>query len=111
MRSVGAIDEEAITSLAFIADLTKHIHTRVSAAGGDGGDGGGGSGASAIRPTSSMPSLSSVGSTSEEDGSAFHSFFPSFLWVLRDFVLDIVDEVGGARTCVSCAVAAAVLLL
>ena len=29
-----------------------------------------------------------------EDGQNFVSFFPSFLWVLRDFNLDIVDDVS-----------------
>ncbi len=77
--SVGAIDEEAITSLAFIADLTKHIHTKMSQ-----GD--------------SEAAAATGARSSDDDGAAFHSFFPSFLWVLRDFVLDIVDEVSSART-------------
>jgi hypothetical protein len=32
------------------------------------------------------------------DDSEVSLFFPSFLWVLRDFSLDLVDEEGGAMT-------------
>ncbi len=33
-----------------------------------------------------------------EDGTAYVTFFPSFLWVLRDFNLTLVDEVRGWGT-------------
>ncbi|KAF1776689.1 hypothetical protein PC129_g11674 [Phytophthora cactorum] len=63
-NSQGSVDEKAISGLSFIANLAKHI--KVSAA-GDGED---------------------------EDVMQFHSFFPSFLWVVRDFTLELVDEDG-----------------
>ena len=31
------------------------------------------------------------------DAMEFHKFFPSFIWVLRDFALDLVDEEGLAH--------------
>ncbi|CAI5742182.1 unnamed protein product [Hyaloperonospora brassicae] len=66
-NSQGSVDEKAIGGLSFIANLAKHI--RVSAA-----------------------------STGESDDDAdvrqLHSFFPSFLWVVRDFTLELVDEDG-----------------
>jgi hypothetical protein len=42
-----------------------------------------------------------------EDGSNFVSFFPSFLWVLRDFNLDLEDDVR-AMTCLLCSLIASV---
>ncbi|KAI9909079.1 hypothetical protein PsorP6_014819 [Peronosclerospora sorghi] len=64
-NSQGSVDEKAIHGLRFIANLAKHI--KVSA--------------SAIE-------------SEDEDVMQFHSFFPSFLWVVRDYTLELVDEDG-----------------
>ncbi|KAE9025742.1 hypothetical protein PR003_g11613 [Phytophthora rubi] len=64
-NSQGSVDEKAIGGLSFIANLAKHI--KVSASAGD---------------------------SEDEDATQFHSFFPSFLWVVRDFTLELVDEDG-----------------
>ena len=69
-NSLGSIDESAISNLSFVANLSRHI--RVS----DHGDSG----------------------ASELDAHEFHKFFPSFVWVVRDFALDLVDEYGTAIT-------------
>ena len=37
-----------------------------------------------------------AGGGAGEDALEFHKFFPSFIWVLRDFALDLVDEEGYA---------------
>jgi hypothetical protein len=66
-NSQGSVDEKAIGGLSFIANLAKHI--KVSASAGEGG-------------------------SEDEDVMQFHSFFPSFLWVVRDFTLELVDEDG-----------------
>ncbi|RLN72886.1 hypothetical protein BBJ28_00020679, partial [Nothophytophthora sp. Chile5] len=63
-NSQGSVDEKAIGGLSFIANLAKHIKVSASADGED------------------------------EDVMQFHSFFPSFLWVVRDFTLELVDEDG-----------------
>ncbi|RLN54762.1 hypothetical protein BBJ29_007776 [Phytophthora kernoviae] len=63
----GSVDEKAIGGLSFIANLAKHIKVSSSAEG--------------------------TGSE-DEDVMQFHSFFPSFLWVVRDFTLELVDEDG-----------------
>jgi len=65
-NSLGSIDENAINSLSFIANLSQHI--RIS------------SGTGPVRE--------------EEEALKFHQFFPSFHWVIRDFALDLVDEDG-----------------
>jgi hypothetical protein len=65
-NSVGSIDETALNNLSMVVELTKHIRTRASHE-SDGG---------------------------EETGAEFANFFPSFLWVVRDFALMLVDEHG-----------------
>ena len=71
----SAINEESIQNLGFIANLTQHIRVRSAHAGG-------GSGGSA------------AGSRDEDTLEDFNRFFPSFLWVLRDFGLALVDDEG-----------------
>lgn len=67
-NSHGSVDEKAINGLSFIANLAKHIKVS-SDAGGSGG-------------------------SNDDDVMQFHNFFPSFLWVVRDFTLELVDEDG-----------------
>ena len=81
--AVGAINEEAITNISFIADLTKHVQTRATT-------GGAGAGAGAGADTSAASSASSAAD--------LEAFCPTFLWVLRDFVLDLKDEDGLTMT-------------
>ena len=170
-NSVGAIDEEAIQSLTFIANLTKHIQLRsgagaaesavvagaaleASAAADEGGGGGGASSKRARGGAAASATLQSVaggeehyvgemraaartkraaakraaavrlreearrsagvrrvgggggggGGTDEEEedggGGAeereVSAFFPTFLWVLRDFSLALLDDDGAA---------------
>ncbi|KAI9917724.1 hypothetical protein PsorP6_012388 [Peronosclerospora sorghi] len=64
-NSQGSVDEKAINGLSFIANLAKHIKVSASAS-----------------------------ESEDEDVMQFHSFFPSFLWVVRDFTLELVDEDG-----------------
>lgn len=71
-NSLGTVDERAVENLSFIANLTQNIKIDTSARAGEGG-------------------LDSV-------AGELHRFFPSFLWVLRDFSLDLVDEEGNPIT-------------
>jgi DNA repair exonuclease SbcCD ATPase subunit len=67
-NSVGSIDENALNALSLVVELTKHIKTKSeSEAGGE-----------------------------PETGAEFANFFPSFLWVIRDFTLQLVDESGNS---------------
>jgi len=62
-NSVGSIDESALNSLSLVVELTKHIKTK-----------------------------SEKESSAPETGENFATFFPSFLWVVRDFTLQLVDD-------------------
>ncbi|TMW69572.1 hypothetical protein Poli38472_001728 [Pythium oligandrum] len=73
-NSQGSVDEKAIGGLSFIANLAKHI--KVSADPGN------------------RSSIASNANGGEDDVMQFHQFFPSFLWVVRDFTLELVDEDG-----------------
>mmetsp|Transcript_14472 Transcript_14472/g.34268 ORF Transcript_14472/g.34268 Transcript_14472/m.34268 type:complete len:1552 (+) Transcript_14472:171-4826(+) len=67
-NSVGSIDEGALNNLSLVVNLTKHIHVRSSAQGG------------------------------EDDGADFSQYFPTFLWLVRDFTLQLVTPDGQAFT-------------
>ncbi|TDH70327.1 hypothetical protein CCR75_003991 [Bremia lactucae] len=71
-NSQGSVDEKAISGLSFVANLAKHIKVSASAEEGGTSDG--------------------------ADVRQLHSFFPSFLWVVRDFTLELVDEDGDSIT-------------
>ena len=64
-NSLGSIDENAIQSLSFVINLSKHIQVK-----------------------------SNEKYSSEPDPNELASLFPSFLWVLRDFSLQLVDDNG-----------------
>ncbi|CEG43278.1 guanylate-binding n-terminal domain containing protein [Plasmopara halstedii] len=71
-NSHGSVDEKAISGLSFIAQLAKNIKVNATTEKGE--------------------------TDNEDDIMQFHSFFPSFLWVVRDFTLDLVDEDGDSIT-------------
>jgi hypothetical protein len=62
-NSVGTIDGQAIARLGLVAKLTKHIHTRAQPVG-----------------------------RSEDPGTDFASFFPSFTWIVRDMTVRLERE-------------------
>jgi hypothetical protein len=70
-NSLGSIDETAISNLSFIAQLSNHI-----------------------KITSSNPNAKD----DEEDAAEFFKIFPSFIWVVRDFALQLVDTDGDPIT-------------
>jgi len=61
-NSVGSIDENALNSLSLVVNLTKHIQFK------------------------------SGDSNSKDDAEDLAQIFPSFMWVVRDFALQLVDE-------------------
>jgi len=61
---LGSIDENAIQSLSFVINLSKHIH------------------------------LKNNQNPSQTDPDDLANLFPSFLWILRDFSLQLVDDNG-----------------
>jgi len=66
-NSVGSIDEGALNNLSLVVNLTKHIHVRSSNSG-----------------------------SAEDDGADFAQYFPTFLWLVRDFTLQLVNSDGQA---------------
>lgn len=64
-NSMGAIDEQAIDDLHLVLQLARHIHVK-----------------------------SRKSSNEEEKVAELSQYFPTFLWVLRDFHLRTVDENG-----------------
>ena len=148
-NSVGAIDEEAIQSLAFVANLTKHIQFR-SGSGAERGvaaaaplqdaasdisgsssdeDSDDDDGAGPVATSSYVATLrrdmrkrraaakrmhatrlleerrrmpGARGSNGDGDANTdaeLSTFFPTFVWVLRDFALELVDEVRRRAYC------------
>ena len=63
-NSVGSIDENALQNLSLVINLTKHIQ------------------------------IKSTGVTEDIDPEEFAKYFPSFMWVVRDFTLQLVDQEG-----------------
>ena len=61
-NSMGSIDEGALQNLNLVVNLTKHIH------------------------------IKSTGSPDEIDWEEYSEYFPSFMWVVRDFTLQLVDS-------------------
>lgn len=61
-NSMSAIDENALESLSLVINLSKHIH------------------------------VNSKPSAIAEDQSLFSRYFPAFMWVIRDFSLQLVDD-------------------
>ena len=63
-NSVGSIDENALQNLSLVINLTKHIQ------------------------------IKSAGLQEDIDPEEYAKYFPSFMWVVRDFTLQLVDQEG-----------------
>lgn len=62
-NSIGSIDENAIQNLSLVVNLTKNIHIK-----------------------------SQNSDSNDLDSEDYSNFFPSFIWVVRDFTLQLVDS-------------------
>lgn len=60
-NSVGAIDENALQQISLVINLTKHIQIKAGSA------------------------------REDTDPEEYANYFPAFLWVVRDFTLQLVD--------------------
>jgi hypothetical protein len=70
-NSHGSLDEQAIQHLSFVANLSRHVGLREA----------------------SEDELGPIGNTED-----LSSAFPAFFWVLRDFMLELVDDAGNPIT-------------
>ena len=59
---MGSIDESALQNLNLVINLTKHIHVKAK------------------------------GNPDEVDSEEYSEYFPSFMWVVRDFTLQLVND-------------------
>lgn len=67
-NSMGSIDENALQNLSLVINLTKHIQIKSGA------------------------------STDDIDPEEYAEYFPNFMWVVRDFSLQLVDKDGESMT-------------
>ena len=63
-NSTGSIDEQALQNINLVVNLTKHIH------------------------------LKSSKNNEDIDLKEFAEYFPSFMWVVWDFALQLIDQEG-----------------
>ena len=63
-NSVGSIDESALNNLSLVVNLTKNIQLKAST------------------------------NSEDVDTEEYSNHFPSFMWVVRDFTLQLVDQEG-----------------
>ena len=76
-NSLGTIDEKAIGALSFIAQLSRNIRLAPEAA------------------SSAGDSKAAKDKAAEAaEAAALRRFFPSFVWIVRDFALELQDEDG-----------------
>lgn len=61
---MGSIDESALQNLNLVVNLTKHIH------------------------------IKSNGNSDDIDSEEYSQYFPSFMWIVRDFTLQLENEDG-----------------
>lgn len=87
LNQVGPIDEAALDRLSLVAALTRRIRVRAD----EGGRGGGGR---RERGSSSSSSSSAANAAAAE----LSEFTPAFLWLLRDFYLQLADDRGQSIT-------------
>ena len=74
---MGTIDEQALQNLSLIVNLSKSIQVRNSRASSAGAS-----------------ELSAATGDGDGDPDELAKFFPSFMWVVRDFTLRLLDTEG-----------------
>ena len=69
-NSMGSIDENALQSLSFVSSISKHIKIKTETNGDQDG----------LMPTEA------------QDDNDLVQYMPKFMWTVRDFTLQLVDE-------------------
>ena len=95
-NSLGPIDEEAIDSLHLVLNISQRIQARAGKGGGSSSFAS--SGGTEETPKSTVSGVASSGDSTTSSSTAAHQklaqYFPSLLWVCRDFHLQLIDESG-----------------
>jgi len=88
-NSVGTIDEQAISTLSLVANISKHVRARSDAAvkAGDSGD---------METDDNDDGEKLQQQEALQDARELGRHFPDFLWLVRDFSLQLRDEHGEA---------------
>ncbi|CAI5727901.1 unnamed protein product [Hyaloperonospora brassicae] len=73
-NSRGVIDGNALDDLSLVVNLSKHIQT------------------SSTSPATATTPMASSGVDAASAGDRLHEFFPTFMWVVRDFTLQLLDN-------------------
>ena len=68
-NSMGSIDENALASLSFVSNISKHIKVKTQAGYKD-----------------------ADGNSEQQNEDELTRYMPKFLWVVRDFTLQLVDD-------------------
>jgi len=89
-NSLGTIDEKAIGSLSFIAELSRNIKVT--------GEEDGNSSNSSDKSTESSQSSGKRQGRDAAADAGLQKFFPEFCWIVRDFALELVTEDGEPMT-------------
>jgi hypothetical protein len=87
-NSLGSIDENAIQSLSFVINLSKHIHIKNK----QNNTSGSYNNNSNNNYYNIDKNFNNNSNESYEENLA--NLFPSFLWILRDFALQLIDDNG-----------------
>jgi hypothetical protein len=82
-NSMSIIDERALDGLSLVVNLTKQISTRSNTGGGK---------------ANGKGKAAQAKANGETSASELADYFPHFLWLLRDFALDLVDDKGAPIT-------------
>lgn len=95
-NSVGAIDENSISNLSVVINITKHLSVKATKSQGTSQ---GMSGDNSLFEDE-IGTPTSIRTSEREDVRSleYSKYFPDFCWVLRDFSLQMVDEYGDEIT-------------
>ena len=103
-NSVGAIDENSISNLSVVINITKHLSVKATKSqsicqGTSQGNSQGISGDSSLfEDNIGTPRFIRTPECEDVRSSEYSKYFPDFYWVLRDFSLQMVDEYGDEIT-------------
>lgn len=86
-NSSGAIDENSISSLSVVINITKHLTVKATSNMKNSDD-------TSLSETTAQNEKRTIEQSESGEITEFAKYFPDFFWILRDFSLQMVDEYG-----------------